>query len=274
MVYESSDTGIATVSEEGELTAVGEGDVTITVTSAEGGHVDTEVIEILAPSNEFNWSLDQLAVGTGTPDGENVEANLVDNNTDTRWSVREFPQSATIDLGEMVPITQTEIVCFEDRAYQFIIEAAENEEGPYTTIVDRTDNIIPGTPDAPIINSVDNFEGRFVRITVMSAAVYTGPWISLTEVRVFGVGERVATSVNDQFDSNVQLIPNPASSAVIIEGAEEYNTVSVYDQLGRRVILEDIRNIRTLDVSGLESGVYVLKLEGDDKNHVCQLVRQ
>ena len=274
LVYESSDTGIATVSEEGELTAVGEGDVTITVTSAEGGHVDTEVIEILAPSNEFNWSLDQLAVGTGTPDGENVEANLVDNNTDTRWSVREFPQSATIDLGEMVPITQTEIVCFEDRAYQFIIEAAENEEGPYTTIVDRTDNIIPGTPDAPIINSVDNFEGRFVRITVMSAAVYTGPWISLTEVRVFGVGERVATSVNDQFDSNVQLIPNPASSAVIIEGAEEYNTVSVYDQLGRRVILEDIRNIRTLDVSGLESGVYVLKLEGDDKNHVCQLVRQ
>ena len=274
LVYESSDTGIATVSEEGELTAVGEGDVTITVTSAEGGHVDTEVIEILAPSNEFNWSLDQLAVGTGTPDGENVEANLVDNNTDTRWSVREFPQSATIDLGEMVPITQTEIVCFEDRAYQFIIEAAENEEGPYTTIVDRTDNIIPGTPDAPIINSVDNFEGRFVRITVMSAAVYTGPWISLTEVRVFGVGERVATSVNDQFDSNVQLIPNPASSAVIIEGAEEYNTVSVYDQLGRRVILEDIKNIRTLDVSGLESGVYVLKLEGDDKNHVCQLVRQ
>ena len=61
---------------------------------------------------------------------------------------------------------------------------------------------------------------------------------------------------------------------MIIEGAEEYNTVSVYDQLGRRVILEDIRNIRTLDVSGLESGVYVLKLEGDDKNHVCQLVRQ
>ena len=274
LVYESSDTGIATVSEDGELTAVGQGDVTITVTSAEGGHVDSKVIEVLALSTEFNWSLDQLAVGTGTPDGENVEANLVDDDTDTRWSVREFPQSATIDLGEMVPITQTEIVCFEDRAYQFIIEAAENEEGPFTTIVDRTDNIIPGTPEAPIVNSVDNFEARYVRITVMSAAVYTGPWISLTEVRIFGVGERLATNVNDVFDINVQLIPNPASSSVIIEGAEEYNTVSVYDQLGRRVILEDIRNIRTLDVSGLESGVYVLKLEGDDKNHVCQLVRQ
>ena len=274
LVYESSDTGIATVSEDGELTAVGQGDVTITVTSAEGGHVDSKVIEVLALSTEFNWSLDQLAVGTGTPDGENVEANLVDDDTDTRWSVREFPQSATIDLGEMVPITQTEIVCFEDRAYQFIIEAAENEEGPFTTIVDRTDNIIPGTPEAPIVNSVDNFEARYVRITVMSAAVYTGPWISLTEVRIFGVGERLATNVNDVFDINVQLIPNPASSSVIIEGAEEYNTVSVYDQLGRRVILEDIRNIRTLDVSGLESGVYVVKLEGDDKEHVCRLVRQ
>lgn len=274
LVFESSDTRIATVSEDGELTAISEGIVTITVTAAEGGHVDSKMIQILAPSTTFNWSLDQSAIGTGTPDGENVEANLVDDNTDTRWSVREFPQSATIDLGEIVPITQTEITCFENRAYQFIIEAAQSEEGPFTTIVDRSDNAIPGTPTTPIINAVDNFEAQYVRITVTGAAVYTGPWVSLTELRVFGVGERITTSLEGIFDANVLLIPNPASSEVTIQGGEEYNTVSVYDQLGRRVILRDIRNLGALDVSELGSGVYIVRLEGEDQAHVCKLIKQ
>ncbi len=279
LMFESDDTSIATVSESGLLTGVSEGTVMITVTTEDGAFSDTEVVHILAPSSEFNWALFQPVVGTGTPDGANVEANLVDDSTGTRWSVQEFPQSCTVDLEADITITQIEVTCYENRAYQFIIEGSLTEEGPFTTIIDRSNNTSPGTPTTPIINAVDSIVARFVKITVSGADVYDGAWSSLTELRVFGEGERETSSVSDEFQQNVRLSPNPATSILTIEGVEEYDydTVTVYDQTGRRVIQKKINKnkFETLDISDLESGSYVVKLEGtgNDKPHVSQLIK-
>ena len=271
--FESDDTSVATVSESGLVTGISEGEATITVTTEEGEFTDAVVIKILAPSSEFNWALLQPILGTGTPDGSNVVANLVDDDTGSRWSVEEFPQSATVDLLGDIKITQTEVTCYEDRAYQFIIEGASDIDGPYTTIVDRSNNTTPGTANTPIINCIDSLEARFVRITVLGADVYTGSWVSLTELRVFGEGERTYSNVNEVAIETVLISPNPATSVVTIDGAGEYDYVSVYDQSGRKVIQRKINRLETLDISDLKSGIYLVKLIGDDKSHVCKLIK-
>ena len=253
------------------MTAVSEGWARISVRTDEGAFVDSKMIHCLYPSTELNWALGQEAVGTGTADGNNVVANLVDDNTETRWSVEEFPKMATIDLFGDIMITQTEVTCYQDRAYQFIIEASPNQAGPYTTIVDRRDNKLQGTLETPIINAVDSVQARFVRITVFGANVYTGPWVSLTEVRVFGEGDRLS-NVNELPDEDVVLFPNPATNVVTIE-ADDYDTVSVFDQAGRRVIQRKINKLITLDITELQSGVYIITLESDDKRHVTQLIK-
>ena len=273
LVFNSEDEGIATVTIDGVLTAVSEGIVTVTVTTDEGGLVDSEMMQVLSPSSEFNWALNQPLAGTGATDGANVVTNLVDDSTGTRWSVNGFPQSATIDLEADITITQTEVTCYEDRAYQFIIEAAQNQDGPYTTIVDRSDNTLSGSSTTPIINSVDRVEARYVRVTVLSADIYAGPWVSLTELRVFGEGDRT-TSVNEVIRNEVLLSPNPASSLITIEGAEKYNVMLVIDQSGRQVIQKRINNnFKSLDISELQSGVYLVKFEGDSKSSVSSFVK-
>ena len=136
LIFETDDASIATITGSGLLTAISEGVFTITVTTLDGGFTDSQTLEVLTPSNELNWALDYPIVGTGTPDGNNVPANLVDGDTDTRWSVEDFPQSATVDLGGFIKITQTEITCYQDRAYQFTMEGAMEEDGPFTTIID------------------------------------------------------------------------------------------------------------------------------------------
>jgi len=166
------------------VTGISEGAVTVTVTTDDGGLTDAVVINVISPSSQFNWALSKPIVGTGTPDGANVPEQLVDDNTDTRWSVQDFPKSATVDLGQIIRINATEVTCYQDRAYQF--------------------------------NLVDNHEARYVRITVTGADVYTGPWVSLTELRVFGV-EGGVTSVTNEFQKKVQLNPNPATSISIPE---------------------------------------------------------
>lgn len=271
LTFESDDTSVATVSPSGLVTGVSVGEVMVTVTTEEGGFTDAVVVNVLPPPSEFNWALFKPIVGTGTPDGNNVVANLVDDNTDTRWSVQGFPQSATVDLQENIAINGTEVTCHQDRAYQFIIEGSLTENGPYTTIVNRSNNSSAGTSATPITDVVNNIVARYVRITVSGAAVYTGPWVSLTELRVFG--ERNPTNVDDFANKKVVLSPNPATSIVTIEAADQYDTVSIYDQSGRMVFRRNVNASRTLDISELPSGIYLIKLEGDDRPHVSKLVK-
>ena len=273
ITFESDDTNIATVNQDGLVTGISEGAVTVTVTTDDGGLTDAVVINVISPSSQFNWALSKPIVGTGTPDGANVPEQLVDDNTDTRWSVQDFPKSATVDLGQIIRINATEVTCYQDRAYQFKIAGSENENGPFTTFVHRSNNSSPGTATAPIINLVDNHEARYVRITVTGADVYTGPWVSLTELRVFGV-EGGVTSVTNEFQKKVQLNPNPATSMVTIMEAEEYHTVSIFDQVGKIVLQRSINNSRTLDISELPSGLYLVRLEGNDAPLTGKLIKQ
>lgn len=278
LVFETNDPSIATVTDDGLLTAISEGIVTLTVTTDEGGFVDSKMIQVLTPSTDFNWALWQPVEGTGTPDGNNTEAKLVDSTTSTRWAVNEFPQSATVDLEGDILITQMEVTSYEDRAYQFIIEGALIEDGPYTTIIDRSDNRIPGTAIAPIINPVDRVEARFVRITVTGADVYTGAWVSLTELRVFGEGERTYKKEEEEEEeveiTELILSPNPATSdEVTIKTPEGYNTVSIFNTSGEKIIEAEIIDQEvTLDISGIAGGLYLVKIEGSDQPKVAKLI--
>ncbi|MCI4671766.1 MAG: polysaccharide lyase family 7 protein [Bacteroidia bacterium] len=271
LVFETDEESIATVSETGLLTALSEGVVTLTATTDEGSFVDTKTIEVLSRSSEFNWALGQPATGTGTPDGENVEGNLVDNNIRTRWSVNEYPQSVTVDLQGDIKISQTEVISYENRAYQFLIEGALKEEGPYTTLVDRSDNTISSTSSAPIINSVDDIEARYVRITVTGANDYTGTWVSLNEMRIFGAGER--TYEEEEGNTELLLGPNPATSNVTIKAGEEYKSVSIFDRTGKKLIQAELKQELVLDISTLPTGIYLVKIEGDVEPEIIKLIK-
>ncbi len=184
--YSSNNTSIATVNNDGLVTAIAAGNATISATTIDGGFTDTSIVTVSAPSTGTNLALNKTVTATGTADGSNVPANLVDGSTTTRWSISGFPKSFTVDLGAEFSIESTELVCYNDRAYQYTIESATALEGTYTQIVNRSTNTTPGTAVSPIIDNFSAIIGRYVRVTVTGASGYTGPWISLTEFRVFG----------------------------------------------------------------------------------------
>ncbi|OBQ55875.1 discoidin domain-containing protein [Tamlana sp. s12] len=185
--YSSNNNAVASVSSTGVVTAHSEGSATITVTTSDGNYTDSTnvtVLEASNPSDDTNLALNKYVSGTGSADGSNVVANLVDGDTGTRWSVSGFPQSATIDLGAVQNIGSTELVCYSDRAYQYTIEVSENGSS-YTEVVDRTNNSTPGSASSPIIDAFDSVDARYVKITVTGADAYTGSWVSLLELAVF-----------------------------------------------------------------------------------------
>lgn len=268
--YSSSNTSVASVSSNGLVTAQGSGLATITVTTTDGGFTDTSSITVTStPVIVSNLALNKSITGTGTSDGTNIVDSLVNGDPDSRWSVSGFPQSATVDLGATYSISSTEVICYRDRAYQYIIEGSTNGSS-YSTIVDRSNNSTSGTNTSPITDSF-SASARYIRITVSSANSYTGTWVSLEELRVFGDATSLVSAkgnlIKESFNTSkkeVSIWPNPAKDIVNVSGGQDFHTVAIFDQLGN-LIIKQVFKEKSVNVSNLKSGMYILTLIGDTK---------
>ncbi|NRD23049.1 T9SS type A sorting domain-containing protein [Winogradskyella litoriviva] len=73
---------------------------------------------------------------------------------------------------------------------------------------------------------------------------------------------------DEEFDTSSVFISNPVKDELSIEGLNQnINKISVYDLLGKQVItssLEADTSSTNLDVSTLTSGIYIVKLEGEN----------
>ena len=108
-----------------------------------------------------------------------------DGDVNSRWSVQDFPQWLEVDFGSDKMIDKTEVVCLNDRAYQFTIEA-KPDGGEYSRVIDRTKNTTPGSAEAPITDTFRPLKARYVKLTVTGAHEYDGDWSSIREFRVYG----------------------------------------------------------------------------------------
>ncbi|MGJ8678458.1 MAG: chondroitinase-B domain-containing protein [Akkermansiaceae bacterium] len=185
VTYSSSDTTVASVSSSGLVTASAEGSATITVTTNDGSFTDTAVITVIQPSEGTNLALNKTVIGQ-EDQAENPLSNLTDGDSTNRYSVENVPQSVTVDLGATYNLDYSELITYQERDYQYTISVATAPNGPYTEVVDRTDNSTGGTDDSPLIDALDA-SGRYVMITITGFGPnYSGPWISLNEFRVYG----------------------------------------------------------------------------------------
>lgn len=260
--FTSSDTSVVTVSESGLVRGKSVGEATVTVTTDQGDYTATSFIRVVPPAIGLNLALNKTSEGTGTHDGENEVANLVDGQADTRWSVSGYPQFAMIDLGAVYTLSRTEVVCYKDRAYQYTISVAKSEDGAYTEIVDRSENTTISMNSNPLVDLFSGIEGRFVKIEVTGADVYKGSWVSLAELRVFGEQTAGYTKILKE-RNEVNLWPNPVIDKLRVNAAVEFKTIEIYNMKGVLVTKQSLSSRNSIDVSSLSSGIYVARITGD-----------
>ncbi|APY12281.1 hypothetical protein BWZ22_14075 [Seonamhaeicola sp. S2-3] len=259
--YHSNNSSVASVNSNGLVTGIAEGSAIITVTTDDGSYTDTSVVNVIAVATSPNLALNKPITGTGVHDDVHEVANLVDGSTNTRWSVSGFPQTAIIDLGAIYTVGRTELVCYNDRDYQFTVSISNTEDGTYTQIVDRSDNTTPGSSTNPIIDTFAGIDGRFVKITILGAETYTGTWSSLMEFRVFETESLSINEINNT--SEIKLWPNPATNQVNIRFNNNFHTLKVYNYVGKLVVNQSI-NSNLVDTSNLNPGLYIFQLSGNN----------
>lgn len=81
----------------------------------------------------------------------------------------------------------------------------------------------------------------------------------------------VSLSTN-QFDkSDIKVYPNPVQNKLNIESQEIINDIEIFDLLGKK-ILES--KSKTIDVSGLQSGIYLLKINTNQGSSTQKIIKQ
>ncbi|WP_242203555.1 BNR-4 repeat-containing protein [Aestuariivivens insulae] len=236
-------------------------------------------ITVNSTSSETNLAINNLFDFSKEQNG-NKAVNAVDDDTNTYWAAKKYAQWIELDFGADKAITRSELVCLNDRAYQFTIEA-KPDGGSYSTIVDRSNNTTPGTVAAPIEDTFST-TARYVKLTVTGAANYSGPWISIPEFRVFGTDTAAKsssskkTSQNLALDASVKVFPNPTKNFLKVklseENANDNTKFSIYNIQGRSIPLNTLPhtisgNTLELNVSSLASGLYFISVK-NNKNTI------
>ena len=68
-------------------------------------------------------------------------------------------------------------------------------------------------------------------------------------------------SVNDNTLSSLKMYPNPSTDVVTFKGLNPINSITIYSQLGQKVLHVNPQEITTtVDVSGLTSGIYMVTI--------------
>ena len=76
-----------------------------------------------------------------------------------------------------------------------------------------------------------------------------------------------STSVNTVTETNIAIYPNPAQNHLFIEGMEPKSSIDVFSITGSKVRrLENQSGSVNLDVSGLDNGMYIIKIKAANKS--------
>lgn len=226
--------------------------------------------ENLALNKPVTFSSQQMDIGN-----ENPASNAVDGDINTRWSASTFPQWIEVDLGNVMVINKTEVVCYNDRAYQFTIDVKTSQYGEYKRVVDRSNNKTPGSVSSPIIDLFDTTSARFVKLTVTGCYNNTTTWVSILEFRIFYSNEILSLkeTINEPINYELLNYPNPFNAETNIFFVIQKKSlidISIFDLLGKKIItlIHEVKNeggyIINFNSSGLPSGIYFCRLQSNN----------
>lgn len=215
-----------------------------------------------------------------------VEVNLIDNETGSDDGYGDYTNITTpMSAGSSYDITLTP--GFDGFAYTeyFKIWIDFNGDGDF----DDADELcfdagaasadpVDGTINVPVAAAIGSVRMR-VGMDYVGAFGGGAPPEACGELE-FGESEdycinlEAASSVGDLADAFVQVYPNPTTNYLNVRIDDVNVMLSLFDAQGKVVKTQTINQQSVIDVSDLASGVYMLRLDGDNVHLQQQVIKE
>jgi hypothetical protein len=193
------------------------------------------------------------------------------------------------DLRLLLPILYMPAQCMDENACNYDASAWTNDEceyGPSAGVIegDQDINLNAGTTEwsYSCSDEASSFEWNITGGTILSGqgtSFVTVQWTTDGEISVTAISADGCPGISSTleidilmglegltFSDNLTIFPSPASSnmTVSLDGVKGNNRCQIYSLTGKKVlafVLEN--NTRTLDVSNLANGTYILAVDTD-----------
>lgn len=195
------------------------------------------------------------------------------NSTNTIDSLVLVNPPTEIVAGSTVTVT-VNYTCPDTRLIKFGI-SIYNASGFVSDLVGEGVDNLPATTSSPVTLSLDltipsnatpsaNLPaGQFYKV---DTALFTPNYASYILGNSSNTNLTAPLSTSSFNKSNVKLYPNPVSTILEIDNSIEYATYEIFDISGKLIIKSPKTNLNQINVSELEKGIYILKLDGGESN--------
>jgi len=78
---------------------------------------------------------------------------------------------------------------------------------------------------------------------------------------------------NVSLATGIQISPNPANNMINVQSDEDVRRVNIYNIAGQLVLNLTSDNIETVDISRLNSGLYIIRIETEEKVYTERLIK-
>jgi len=75
--------------------------------------------------------------------------------------------------------------------------------------------------------------------------------------------------------SKLKIYPNPTNGLVMIESKEPVKSISIYNTMGQIIFTGNYNTTNsTLDLSGYNSGMYIIKVQADNSIYTLKVLKK
>jgi hypothetical protein len=149
-----------------------------------------------------NLAIDRSVVASSESPGYPA-SRAVDADLRTSWLPGgPPPQWLEVDLGDVCLVYRTQLVGPQKQVCRFKVEVKARAQDAYVEVVDRTNNITPGTSLEPTVDTFGLTVARYVRLTVTGVSGARTP--EITEFRISAVTGRTGQAQTNTSSSTLQ----------------------------------------------------------------------
>lgn len=297
--WSSSSPSVAFMDDKNQLHAIGEGTSVITATAYDGTSALFAVSVTVPVEQRFisktNWEVIYVDSESTQGFGGEDRHKAIDGDESTFWHTQwkntkdPLPHDIQVDMKESNMVEEIYYLPRQDDygpngtigSYQLYVSNSNTEWGSpaatgtfsFPTLESDKSNLA-AFKERKKITLESPKQGRYFRLVALTET-QSDPNIPFTAVAELDVIATKSAKLDDNALVQVGIYPNPVNDHVSLTGIGSFQTIKadIYTLSGNLLSSNKIGSNSNIDVSSLEVGVYILRIETDNHSKVLRFVK-
>ncbi len=221
-----------------------------------------------------NYTPNPTIVLTGAASGKTVAGCWINNSTYAYMDMKNGTPSVSKKFGG---VNGTDADYFKLRAIGYlggkeILKKVDLMLADFTSSDSTKDYILKNWTwlDLSVLGNIDSVQFTMESTDTGSFGINTPTYFCMDNFTT----NNTALSISENSIHALYMYPNPASNVLSVSEYGEKATISILDMTGKYIIANNIMLSNSIDISAMNSGVYIIQISKNDIVYTAKFVKE